>query len=63
MDVKAIRQKLGLTQEAFSLTYQININTLRQWERGARVPDGPAQVLLRVISSEPDAVRRALEAA
>jgi len=59
-DVKAIRQRLGLTQEAFAARYGFSVETIRNYEQGHRRPTGPARVLLRVIATEPDAVTRAL---
>jgi putative transcriptional regulator len=60
IDVRAARLKLGMTQPAFSECFGVALPTLRKWEQGARRPEGPARVLLRVIEAEPDAVRRAL---
>lgn len=59
-DVPAIRKKLGFTQEEFAERFGVSLGTLRNWEQGARLPDGPARVLLRVIDREPAAVKRAL---
>lgn len=59
-DVRAARLRLGMTQPAFAEYFGVALPTLRKWEQGARRPDGPARVLLRVIQTEPDAVRRAL---
>ena len=59
-DVPAIRRKLGLSQEEFADSFGVSIGTLRNWEQGARLPDGPARVLLKVIDREPAAVKRAL---
>lgn len=59
-DVPAIRKKLGFTQEEFARRFGVSIGTLRNWEQGARLPDGPARVLLTVIDREPEAVKRAL---
>lgn len=61
-DVPAIRKKLGFTQAEFAQRFGVNIGTLRNWEQGARLPDGPARVLLTVIDKEPEAVKRALAA-
>ncbi len=61
MDVKAIREKVGLTQEQFSARFGISLGTLRHWERGDRQPHGTARVLLTVISKSPKAVLRAVE--
>lgn len=60
VDVRAARQRLGMTQPAFAARFGVALPTLRKWEQGQRRPDGPARVLLRVIEREPDAVRRAL---
>ena len=59
-DIAATRRRLGLSQAEFAAWFGISPGTLRNWEQGRRVPDGPARVLLRVIEREPDAVRRAL---
>lgn len=60
VDVRAVRQRLGMTQPAFAARFAIPLSTLRKWEQGQRRLDGPARVLLRVIEREPEAVRRAL---
>jgi putative transcriptional regulator len=59
-DIAATRRRLGLSQAEFAAWFGISPGTLRNWEQGRRVPDGPARVLLRVIEREPEAVRRAL---
>jgi putative transcriptional regulator len=62
IDVKAIRAKLGLTQEEFAGRFGFSINTLRHWEQGRRVPEGPTRAYLLVIDRNPKAVQRALRA-
>ena len=57
---KRIRQRLHLTQEQFAARFEIPLGTLRDWERGARLPDSAARTLLRVIEHDPDAVVAAL---
>jgi putative transcriptional regulator len=59
-DVKAIRQRLSLSQDQFATRFGFSVETIRNYEQGHRRPTGPARVLLRVIASEPDAVTRAL---
>ena len=49
MDVADIRKKTKMTQKKFAESFQIPIQTLRQWEQGQRVPQGPAQALLKII--------------
>ena len=63
LDVRAIRSKTGMTQEAFAQRFGFSVNTLRHWEQGKRYPEGPARSYLKVIEREPEAVQRALRAA
>jgi putative transcriptional regulator len=60
MDVKAIRQKLNLSQSEFALMIGVSLSTLQNWEQGRRRPEGPAQALLHVAASNPKAVVDAL---
>jgi len=59
-DVRALRTRLGLTQEAFAARFGFTVDAIRQYESRRRTPTGPARTLLRVIAREPDAVTRAL---
>lgn len=56
VDVKALRARLKLSQEAFALRYGLDVATLRNWEQGRTRPDGPAAVLLQLIDRDPDRV-------
>lgn len=60
VDVKNIRMKLDMSQAEFASAFGISVSTLRHWERGDRVPHGPALVLLNVVEKEPQAVLKAL---
>ena len=60
LDVKNIRAKIGMSQNEFASAFGISVSTLRHWERGDRTPNGPALVLLNVVSKEPNAVLKAL---
>jgi putative transcriptional regulator len=59
-DIRAIRERLGLSQSRFAMLIGISVSTLQNWEQGRRVPDGPAQMLLRVADRHPDALLDAL---
>jgi putative transcriptional regulator len=59
-DVRALRTRLGLSQEAFAARYGFSVDAIRQYESHRRTPRGPVRTLLRVIAREPDAVTRAL---
>ncbi len=60
LDVRAIRAKTGLTQDAFAARFGFSIRTVQDWEQGRRGPETSARVLLTVIDREPEAVQRAL---
>ena len=62
IDVKAIREKISLSQGEFARLFGLSKKTLEHWEHGRRIPTGPARAFLTVIAREPDAVRRALNA-
>lgn len=62
-DVRAIRDRLAMTQEQFAEAFGFSLHTLRHWEQGRRAPEGPARAYLVVIDRDPAAVRRALLAA
>lgn len=62
IDVKAIREKVDMSQSEFARYFGFSKRTLEHWEHGRRVPTGPARAFLMVIAREPEAVRRALVA-
>jgi putative transcriptional regulator len=53
---RRLRDRLGLTQEAFAARYRIPIGTLRDWEQGRKLPDAPARAYLTVIARDPSVV-------
>lgn len=63
VDVRSIRQRLGLSQQEFAVKFGFSISTIRNWEQGARVPHGPTRSFLIVIERDPKAVMAALAAA
>jgi putative transcriptional regulator len=62
IDVRAIRTKLGMTQDEFAGRFGFSVNTLRHWEQGKRQPEGPTRAYLLVIDREPKVVQKALRA-
>ena len=60
LDVRAIRQKIQMSQTQFAQHFGVNKRTVQDWEQGRRHPSGPARALLVVIDREPEAVTRAL---
>ncbi len=62
VDVRLIREKLGLTQEQFARRFGLSLDLVRGWEDKTSTPDGAALVLLRVIWAEPETVRKVVAA-
>ena len=63
VDVKAIRNRLGMTQVRFSDTFGFSLDAIKHWEGGRRTPEAPARTLLTVIDKNPAAVLTALNPA
>lgn len=62
-DVVALRRFVGLTQVRFAEAMGISVHTLRNWEQGRRLPDGPAVALLRIAARHPRIIWENLESA
>ena len=62
IDVRLLRRRMRMTQNAFSARFGFSVAALRHWERGERKPSGAALTLLNVISRQPRAVLMALHA-
>jgi putative transcriptional regulator len=58
--VKALRQRLGMTQTEFAEAFHLPITTLRDWEQRRSMPDAPARALLLAIERDPEVMRRLL---
>jgi putative transcriptional regulator len=63
VDVRAVRQKMGLSQAQFATKFGLRPATLRNWEQGRSHPDAPTRVLLAVIAKHPEAVEDVLRKA
>ena len=50
-DVKAVRERVGLTQDQFAKLMRVSIKTLQNWEQKRRQPTGPAAALLKSFQS------------
>lgn len=58
LEVKAIREKTGLSQARFAMLIGVSKRTLENWEQGRRHPTGPAKALLRILDTDTE---RAIE--
>jgi len=59
-DVRAVRERSGMTQSQFAATFGIGVGTLQKWERGVRRPGGAAKSLLLVMEADLPGVVKAL---
>ena len=60
VDVKAIRNRLNLSQPKFAAAFGFSVGRVRDWEQKRFPIDAPSRVFLTVIDREPAAVLRAL---
>jgi DNA-binding transcriptional regulator YiaG len=58
---RKVRERTGLSQEAFALRYGLDVSTLRNWEQNRSEPDAAATTLLWTIARNPAAVEQSIE--
>ena len=58
--IRQLRNKLGLSQEAFAKTYGIPLANIRQYEIGRHMPPPAVRAYLTVIEAEPDRAAKAM---
>ena len=58
--IRQLRNKLGLSQEAFARTYGIPLANIRQYEIGRHMPPPAVRAYLTVIEAEPERAARAM---
>jgi len=56
LDVAAIRNKLGLSQEDFAAVFSFSVHQIRQWEQGRCRPLGAMRAYLMIIDRDPKRV-------
>jgi len=57
-----MRNRLGLSQEAFAAAYGIPLANIRQFEIGRHMPPPAVRAHLKVIAAEPEVAARAVAA-
>jgi DNA-binding XRE family transcriptional regulator len=62
VDVRAIRDKVGMTQEQFAECFGLSVASLRNWEQHTRRPEQPIALYLRVIDKFPAEVMKEIAA-
>ena len=63
VNIRKVRQRMGLSQTQFATKFGFPPATLRNWEQGRAIPDAPARVLLAVIAKHPEVVEDVLRKA
>jgi putative transcriptional regulator len=59
-DVKAVREKTGLSQSLFASMIGVKVKTLQNWEQQRRSPTGAAAALLTIFDREPETAMKVL---
>lgn len=59
-DIRALREKAGVSQRAFAAMLGVSHRTLQDWEQGRRTPTGPAMNLLWLYEAMPEAITEVL---
>ena len=57
-NVADLRQSLNLSQHQFAKTYRINLETLKKWEQGKRIPDSISRAYLTCIKKAPAMIKK-----
>ncbi len=60
VNIRAIRERSGLSQSEFAGRYGFSLRTLQEWEQGRARPDNAVRAYLIVIDRDPGAVEKAL---
>lgn len=55
-DVKAIRERTGMSQTQFAFLIGVKPKTLQNWEQHRVRPAGPARALLKIVEANPQAL-------
>ena len=62
-DVKAIREKAGVSQDEFARLIAVSVKTIQNWEQERRSPTGAARVLLKLLDVDAEGTIRKIHAA
>lgn len=61
-EVKAARKAISATQRDFAVVVGVSLETVKAWEGGTRIPEGPATKLIRLLLKRPKFAFEALAA-
>ena len=52
IDVRAIREKVGISQEEFAKLLGVSSRTVQNWERGKTIPDSKREMLRKIANDK-----------
>lgn len=58
IEIKSIRNELGMTQVMFAGFMGVSTKTVEAWEAGRNMPDGPARRILAMLKVDPNLPQR-----
>ena len=61
-EVKAIRERMGVSQDKFAMILGVSKRTVENREQGRRHPTGAARSLLKIVEADPQHALEALRA-
>lgn len=56
IDVRGIREMLGMTRDQFARAFRFNARTVQNWEQGTRTPTDHTLAYLQIIAANPKSV-------
>lgn len=62
IDVRALRERVGVSQTVFAALIGVSKRTLENWEQHRVSPSGPAKALLKIFDADPEGAVKALHA-
>lgn len=62
VDVKAIRERMGLTQARFAERYGFSVGAVRDWEQDRKPPEKANRLLLTIIERRPEVIEELIDA-
>lgn len=60
-EVKAVRERLNVSQPIFAKILGVSDDTVKAWERGANKPSGSSARLIQIAKEEPQAFQQIMQ--
>ncbi len=60
VDIKKVRERVGVSQAVFAALIGVSRRTLENWEQSRVTPSGPAKALLKILEADPEGAMKVL---